>query len=173
MTIIKQGLPRFHLALGARNFPSQHTIYQQLHNYPVGADAGQKYKAGARGNKYNITPARRAFLSGLKGYICIKANMELESRVRSGLSGKSPRSYGLPFLGDNNYLLSRLEPVEEPEPAHWYEQVQSETEGLTDITRLTMAIDREDMAKTRSSLFAPIKEPTKTIPEKAWVEVGY
>jgi CRISPR-associated protein Cas5t len=175
MTTIKPGLPRFSLALGALRFPQKHTVYQQLHNYPVGAEAGQKYKGGAKGNKYNITPTRRAFLSDLKGYICIKAPMELEDGIKNGLNGNSARTYGLPFLGDNNFLLSKLEPVENPEAAFWFERLLSEPPNSTpsNVTRLTVAIDREDMSGTRSFLFAPTKEPSRTIPENAWVEVGY
>lgn len=175
MTTIKQNLPRFSLALGARVFPLAHTMYQQLHNYPVGADAGKKYKAGAKGNKYNITPTRRAFLSDLKGYICIKSESEFENKIKRGLNGNSARTYGLPFLGDNNFLISKFELVTSLEPAYWFEKVLTEPEeGLfKGVTRLTIAIDREDMSKTRSELFAPTNEPSRMIPDNAWVEVGY
>lgn len=175
MNLIKQDLPRFLLALGALSSPAVHTVYQQLHNYPVGADASKQYKEGAKGRKYNITPTRRAFLSDLKAYICLKGNTELEDAIRNGLGGTSLRTYGLPFLGDNNFLLSKLEPVDNPRPAYWYERMLSEMEKTHDrrVSRLTVAIDRQDMSRTRSELFAPTRTPSETIPEKAWVEVGY
>lgn len=172
MTLIQKDLPRFLLALGAVSFPAVHTVYQQLHNYPVGAEAGQKYKEGAKGRKYNITPTRRAILSDLKAYICVKASEEFEHSIEGGLRGDSIRAYGLPFLGDNNFLLSKLQTIENPGPAYWYERVSSETEARS-VSRLTIAIDRQDMSRTHSGLFAPIRTPSETIPEKAWVEVGY
>ncbi|MFV9692159.1 MAG: hypothetical protein ACNY01_14540 [Desulfobacteria bacterium] len=41
------------------------------------------------------------------------------------------------------------------------------------ITRLMISIDRSDMSKTKTALFAPTRERTKEIPTKAWVNVGY
>lgn len=174
MTTIRHELPRFRLALGALSLPAVHSVYQQLHNYPVG-NTGKENAARAKGNKYNITPTHRAFLSDLKAYICLDGHANLENQIRNGLSGNSARTYGLPFLGDNNFLISKLEPVTTLLPARWFERVTSEPkEGLPKgVTRLTIAIDRQDMSRTRSALFAPLSEPSETIPDNAWVEVGY
>ena len=174
MTVIRHDLPKYRLALGALSFPLIHTIYQQIHNYPVG-NQGEENAPRTKGSKYNITPTRRAFLSDLKGYICLDASPEFETQVKDGLRGKSPRTYGIPFLGDNNFLISRLEPVNDYQPAYWYEQILSEqSEGMRNhATRLTVAVDREDMSRSRSALFAPTTEPRKSIPENAWVQVGY
>jgi CRISPR-associated protein Cas5t len=173
MTLIKQGLPRFRLALGALTFPQEHSVYQQLHNYPVGT-SGKNHAPKTKGSKYNITPVRRALLSDLKAYVCVDG-VGIESQVRKGLKGNSQRSYGLPFLGDNNFLIDRLEPVEQQPEAYWFERIMSEgSEELRErTTRLTIRIDRADMAQTQSALFAPISEPSHEIPESAWVEVGY
>lgn len=175
MTLIKRGLPRFQLAIGALVFPHQQSIYQQLHNYPVGSTTGKEHAPNTMGNKYNITPVRRAFLSDIQALICIRGNSQLEDQVTQGLRGELPRAYGLPFLGDNNFLISRLEPIQEPDPAHWFECItEDEGNGLRKhVTRMTITIDRADMAQTQSALFAPIDEPCAEIPEKAWVEVGY
>lgn len=174
MTTIKHDLPKFRLALGALSFPSIHSVYQQLHNYPVGS-TGKENAERAKGSKYNITPTRRAFLADLKAYICLDARADLENQIKSGLLGSTARNYGLPFLGDNNFLISKLEPVTTPLPARWFERVESEPrDGLPKgVTRLTIAIDRQDMSKTRSALFSPLSEPSETIPDNAWVEVGY
>ncbi len=190
MTLIKsEGLPKFRLALGAQSFPLQHTIYQQLHNYRVGGqemvpdpeNLGTKItveKLGLRrtkGNKYNITPTRRAFLSDIRAYVCLKDDDVFEGQVLAGLKGESPRAYGLPFLGDNNFLLDRLEPKDKLEPAQWFVPLRSGDDGglREHVTRLTITIDRADMSKTHSELFAPTPEPTTEIPGDAWVEVGY
>ena len=181
MTTIRNGLPRFRLSLGAISLPSVHSIYQQLHNYPVGntgketPERANETAERAKGNKYNITPTRRAFLSDLKAYICLDSHADLENQIKSGLSGSTTRTYGLPFLGDNNFLISKLEPVTTLLPARWFERIASEQqEGLRKgVTRLTISIDRKDMSRTHSAIFAPLNEPSTKIPEKAWVEVGY
>ncbi len=175
MTLIAKNLPHFDVALGALQTPLEHTLYQQLHNYPVGS-SGQERAESCKGNKYNITPVRRAFLSDVRGYIAMRNNEALEEQVKLGLRGETPHVYGLPFLGDNNFLLDRLQPVGEPEPACWYEPLKAEAEGegpRFGVTRLTVAIDRADMSQTRSTLFAPGNQATKEIPETAWVKVGY
>jgi len=174
MTLIKTELPRFNLALGALSFPRNHTILQQLHNYPVGSTGKEKAYL-AKGTKYNIQPVNRAFLSDIKAYLCLNKNEELENLVLSGLTGRSPRTYGIPFLGDNNFLISKLKPVTVLEPVYWYVKITSELEeGLPNgITRLTTKINREDMSQTKSELFAPSKKCSTTIPDNAWVEVGY
>ncbi len=174
MTTIRSGLPQVRLALGSEALPLVHGLYQQLHNYPVGA-TGKDHAPFTRGNKYNITPVRRSFLSDLRAYICLDGDDHLADRVLKGLAGKLDRAYGLPFLGDNNFLLDRLEPRENPGPAFWWEPIDPGDEpGLRDnIARLTIAIDREDMTRTQSGLFAPGLEATTQIPDRAWVEVGY
>ncbi len=174
MTLIKQGLPQFRLAVGALTFPAQHSIYQQLHNYPVG-NSGKEHAPNTKGNKYNIKPVRRAFLSDIQAVLCMDAASSLEQQVLKGLRGEILRGYGLPFLGDNNFVIDRLEPLEAACPAYWFERLTEEqSEGMRKhITRMTIVIDRADMSQTQSALFAPTEEPSTQIPEDAWVEVGY
>jgi CRISPR-associated protein Cas5t len=174
MTVIQEGLPRFKLALSALELPAKHSLFQQLHNYPVGS-SGEDNKSGARGSKYNIAPARRAFLSNLKGYICIEGNTVFEKQLQLGLQGKAARSYGLPFLGDNNFFLDRFEISPIPERTHWFVRaaVEEEHNMLDNITRLTIKIDRADMSKTETDLFVPQYCQDGSIPESAWVEMGY
>lgn len=174
MTEIKKGLPVFKLAIGAIGFPEKGSVYQQLHNYPVGT-TGKENAERARGNKYNITPVKRSFLSDIRAYLCLDGNECLENEILKGLKGESSRQYGLPFLGDNSFLIDKLEPCGTQEKAHWYCRVDSDDdEGLkTRITRLSIRVDRADMSGTDSALFAPIPEASIEIPESAWVEVGY
>lgn len=175
MNVIAAGLPAISIALGALALPSQQRIYQQLHNYPIGADAGAQYEAGAKGRKYNISPASRSFLSDLRAYVCLEGNQELEQLVLEGLAGRRPRAYGLPFLGDNNLLIDRLEPVERREPAYWFERIETDDgDGIhPGTTRLTVTIDRANMAGTRSFLYAPTGAKTVEIPGRAWTAVAY
>ena len=174
-TLIKGNLPAMEIALGAvKNLPQQQSMFQQLHNYPVGT-SGREHKDATKGNKYNITPARRSFLSNIHAYIAFRGSGKFENLVLDGLAGKLKRTYGLPFLGDNNFLIDRLELVETPNPARWYERIDenSRDETKQNITRLTITIDRVNMTNTVSALFAPTAQPTGTIPETAWVSVQY
>ena len=171
MTLTRSSLPRVKIALGAKKLPKIQSIYQQLHNYPVGADAGKKYKEGARGTKYNITPVRREFLMHFAGYICIDNNPELQDKIKRGLLGDTESRYGLPFLGDNNFLPDRIEIVDKLPKAHWFLKLDKTSEPVSESTRLTISIDRSQFAETRSALFAPSK-PSDSIPEDAWIEVG-
>jgi CRISPR-associated protein Cas5t len=174
MTLMKQHLPHAKIALGALALPQVHSLYQQAHNYPVG-NTGIDHAPLSRGSKYNITPVRREFLSGIRAYICLEDNPELAERVRNGLRGEHNASrYGLPFLGDNNFLIDILREEVDRQPACWYEKVTENDaqRPRSRTTRLTIMIDRKNMANTTSALFSPCPEPQIDIPENAWVSVS-
>jgi len=179
MTVTRFGLPSVRIALGADpNYPlpSVQTLFQQLHNYPVGA-SGKERKDDAKGSKYNITPVRREFLFGLHAVVAIDFldHGSIEDQIRNGLAGEPPRSgarYGLPFLGDNAFLLDKVEILNEPAAALWYRRLDAEGGAVPDSTRLTSWIDRQDMSKTRSALYAPDVEATAEIPEAAWTLIS-
>ncbi len=182
MTLIKADLPSVSIAVGAiaeekSAFvpPMTQSLFQQIHNYPVGT-SGKERAPLTKGNKYNIVPARRAFLADLRAYIAVRGDEVLEEEIRDGLTG-SRSHYGLPFLGDNNFLPDRLEEITEErrQPIFWYERVdESGTGRLREYTtRLTNVIDRADMSQTRSALFRPISVATNHVPDSAWVSIGY
>ena len=174
MTVTREDLPYAKIALGALNFPYVHSLYQQAHNYPVGKEAGAKYVPLAKGSKYNITPVRREFLSDIHAYICLEDSCDLEDRVRNGLRGKyNAARYGVPFLGDNNFLIDVLREETDPQPAYWYEKIAEHDSGgpRPRTTRLTITIDRQNMANTTSALFFPCSEQRQDIPENAWVTI--
>jgi CRISPR-associated protein Cas5t len=88
----------------------------------------------------------------------------VEGLIRRALDGSDPRparEYGLPFLGDNAFLIDKIEVREGPVRAHWYRRVGSEAEtgAIPRSTRLTTWVDRQDMSKTRYDLFAPGDDP--------------
>src|SRR5260370_25467876 len=117
MTLMRRDLPSLEMALGAVRIPEVHSIYQQLHNYPVGA-SGKERAESCKGAKYNIQPVRREFLSGIDAYVCCRGNVQLEGAARLGLTGKPSgelRPYGITFLGDNNFLLDVLREDVEPQ----------------------------------------------------------
>jgi len=172
----RPGLPSVKLAIGAPEgnnpFPCVQSAYQQLHNYPVGTSGRERAKS-AWGNKYNITPVRREFLSGLRAIVCLDDNADLEDRVRRGLNGEfNFARYGLPFLGDNAFLLDRLEEMGSVPATHWYRQItDSGGRPHPRTTRLTVWIDRVNLSRTVSYLYAPEDDATSEIPQAAWTEV--
>jgi CRISPR-associated protein Cas5t len=173
MTLMRSNLPRVKIALGALCFPQVQSLYQQAHNYPVGKEAGAQYAPQARGNKYNITPVRREFLSNLRAYICLDENPDLEQKVRNGMLGQyNATRYGVPFLGDNNFMIDVLREEVERQPAYWYEKITERDDRgpRARTTRLTISIDRQILANSSSALFAAT-EQMLDIPETAWVVV--
>ncbi len=181
-SLMRPDLPALELALGALGtdrtgnaipfddaFPRMQSIYQQLHNYPVGA-SGKERAASCMGNKYNITPVRREFLTDLRAVIGVKSGDDFLDRIKRGLAGEFPR-YGVPFLGDNNFLLDRAE-LREPTSAYWFTPVTAGGTGPQLRTaRLTIQIDRANLSKTTSKLFAPLSEATPTPPPEAWIPI--
>ena len=183
MTVTRPDLPPARVALGAVGstlqaaLPTVQTIYQQLHNYPVGA-SGKQRKEDTKGNKYNITPVRREFLADLRAVIALEfpAHPEVEAAIRQALDRMHPRSvprYGLPFVGDNNFLIDKLTICDQPGPAFWFCRLDDSAEGgpTPSSTRLTTWIDRQDMSRTQSFLFAPQPIADEEIPASAWSEI--
>lgn len=193
-TLTRDGLPTVELALGvpefqrrrgrtvpidpADLFPRVQSIFQQLHNYPVGA-SGKSRAAECKGNKYNITPVRREFLSNLRAVIAIRADDGTKNRICSSLGAEPPAAadgprYGVPFLGDNAFLLDRMEVLTEPGLVRWFEKIAAASDSgpLERTTRLTQVIDRADLSRTTSALYAPQTEPRPEPPPLAWTEIA-
>jgi CRISPR-associated protein Cas5t len=127
----------------------------------------------AMGSKYNIKPVTRAFLSSIDALIAVDSP-EIEEGLRRGIRGESGRSYGLPFLGDNAFLIDRIEEAGETVTAYWYCRLNgSEEIEKKRISRFTTKIDRGDVSRSKTALFAPLKEPSREIPLSAWMEVVY
>jgi CRISPR-associated protein Cas5t len=151
------------------------SLFQQLHNYPVGRDAGMPAEM-AMGNKNNITPVRRELLVGLSAIIAIddQGQSDLEQRVPRGLRGDlNAGRYGLPFLGDNSFLIDRIDVVSDALPVRWYERIEAKSGGpRPHVTRLTHFIDRADMSRTLSALYAPASVSSLEPSEAAWQHVG-
>jgi len=169
-TEIRYGLPRLRIAVGAISTPELSTIYQQLHSYPVGA-SGKELSARTHGAKFWITPVRRELLVGYDGMIGVQSeDGGLLELARKGLRGEldSPR-YGLPFAGDNNLLIDRIDFLDEPLPVHWYARIQPDDPPRKRSCRLTVGINRTDNSRTTSLLCAPLAESQRRPPETAWV----
>ena len=170
VTDIREGLPVLGIAVGLVSPPERCSLYQQLHSYPVGA-SGKELSSRTHGAKFWITPVRREVLVGFDGVIGVRsADADLLMRVKNGLRGElQERRYGLPFAGDNNFLVDRLDVVNElPPTTRWYTRVQPGDPPREGSCRLTVGISRTDNSKTTSFLYAPEADAQTQLPESAW-----
>jgi CRISPR-associated protein Cas5t len=189
-SLLKRGLPPVQVAIGipefrlrprgrevvplAELFPRQQTVFQQLHNYPVGTSGAERAES-TKGNKYNITPVRREYLSEVRAVIAVRGNDSLADRIRQGIAGElAGERYGVPFLGDNAFLIDRLQLVDDLRSVRWFERIDSHgSNGIRErTTRLTVLIDRADLSRTTSALYAPQPEATDPEPPQlAWTDI--
>lgn len=171
VTLRRKDVPRFQVAIGERCEAQVNSLYQQLHGYPVGG-SGKDLAALAHGSKYCIVPVRREVLTGLDLMIGIRANDEgLVDKIRSGLHGSGVR-YGLPFLGDNSFLIDRIDVLAQPLESNWYCRLgDGAPDGACNTCRLTVDIDRMDSAKTSAELYRRAENQTDLPPESAWTWV--
>lgn len=170
-TLVRADAPALRIAVGSlRDGPPEvSTLYQQLHTYPVG-NSGKELKENAYGTKYWIAPARRELLVGLDAVLGVETSDEaLLQRVRDGLAGGLPgRRYGVPFAGDNNLMVDRVEVGDAPPSAWWYERIEPGMTPRRGSCRLTVGIDREDNSRTTSAVFAPVDARVDEPPAGAW-----
>ncbi|MGO9919298.1 MAG: CRISPR-associated protein Cas5 [Isosphaeraceae bacterium] len=175
-TLARPDLPRFSLGLGLPpgiEPPRVESIYQQLHNYPVGSQSGTGPEL-ARGRKNNITPVRRELLCDVQAIASVASeDQRFLAALRRGLNGQeNSNRYGLPFLGDNNFLIDRIEEIDR-QSVRWYTLIrENDRRPRVSTTRLTAHIGRDSMAETRSALFAPETQVSEQPPETAMVPVG-
>lgn len=168
-TEIREGLPKLRIAVGVISPPELSTVYQQLHSYPVGA-SGKELSARTHGAKFWITPVRREILAGYDGMIGVQTeDGDLLTQVKRGLRGEldSPR-YGLPFAGDNNLLIDRIDVLDQPPPTRWYTRILPNDPPRKGSCRLTVGIHRTDNSRTSTLLCAPLESPQSRPPEAAW-----
>jgi CRISPR-associated protein Cas5t len=156
--------------------PQVAVLYQQLHGYPVG-NSSKELANRTHGAKYHIAPARRELLVHFDVVIGVRSVDEdgarVLARVGPGLAGTLEcERYGLPFAGDNNWLIDRIDVAMEPFAACWYTPVRPGDGAREGTVRLTSVIDREDSARTVAGLFAPSAVASRNVPEEAWVRSG-
>jgi CRISPR-associated protein Cas5t len=175
MTLMRNDLPPLEVAVGVIRMAEVQTVYQQLHNYPVGSQ-GKERAESCKGNKYNIQPVRREYLTGLDVYLCCRDNPEIEDRIRRALRGErtagEPARYGIPFLGDNNFLIDRIEEGAAA-AARWLAPLSGkEAQAGSGRMRLSVWIDRADMRHTRERLYVWSDALSNTPPHHCWTQVA-
>src|SRR4051794_16036897 len=176
-SVTRDKLPVFRLAIGLPEgaaLPRVGSVFQQLHNYSVALGNAGIRPEFALGRKNNIAPVRREMLCDLRIVAAVQAEEDFEDLIRRGLRGEcnEPR-YGLPFLGDNNFTVDRLDEVE-PRPARWFALADAGRgePPRSGTSRLTTYVDRAATIGTRSALFCPADESSVEPPESAFVPVG-
>jgi CRISPR-associated protein Cas5t len=206
-TLTKDDLPVFELASAARprdprrhslgaksgtHLPGSGVLFQQLHALPVGSTNKHRIPL-TKGNKHHISPGRREVLWGIRGVCLVRADSAFESKLQAALR-ETPwkledggSRYGVPFLGDNSFMLEELQAIEpDHSEVEWLVQVQQREQsfdmGFGDEEddfgesstpfRLTLWADRAGMKTTRSAFFQTKPAPLNTPPSNAWVTVG-
>ena len=170
VTLTRKDAPCLEIAIGQVREGSIQSVYQQLHAYEVSRSSAEtglaRFREGCKGAKYRITPKRRDVLVGLDCVLGVRASPVLVGAIKAGILGEVPH-YGVPFAGDNNFFLERLE-VTEPVPARWCVATSQPNRGLL---RLPVWNDRGDSRRNRYQTFL-FSDPNQSIPDSAWVTVG-
>ena len=137
--------------------------------------AGQIKYMVFRGFRCSLFFVHNYFDRNFRQFNSLNGGQNKPCRYIQGIKGNTKRLYGLPFLGDNNFLIDKLIVIkpEKLKDAYWYIPEKKVRELMDNSTRMTITINRSDMSKTKSMLFVPVKEEAGYIPEKAWIEVDY
>lgn len=171
VTPVSPDAPPLQICVGELGRSTKSSLLQQLHTYPVG-NSGKEFKERTFGGKYWIAPVRREFLVDFHCVVGVRGPQSLISRVKAGLEGAhNDERYGLPFAGDNQLLFDRIAAHPDPLLALWYTPLSSDDPPRCGSCRLTVSIDREDSSRTSMVLFAPVAQPTRDVPDSAWVWV--
>lgn len=168
-TQMRDDVPPLQIAVGVRCFPNVATVFQQLHSYPVGP-SGKALQQRTHGSKYWIAPVRRELLVDYHAVIGIQGHrFDLAERIRKGIRGELKEArYGLPFAGDNNLMIDRIDLLDSAPPSYWYERLEAGGPVRRGSCRLTAAIDRSDSSRSLSFVYAPTSEAISVPPEAAW-----
>lgn len=141
---------RIALGLKGERLPLRGRVYQQLHRVKGGLEEPGNRKAFERskGTKPDIRPYFREFLFGVKsynhdstdevssaryrlhgfeGYIGLN-HPPLEELVFKGVEEPATLDcWGLPFMGDNNFFLERIEVSNQPSSCRWFSKYQGQS----------------------------------------------
>lgn len=153
------------IAIGMKHTPQRGRTYHQLHVNPQNPKADEIQRA--KGTKQRIRPYWREVLINLEGYIGLK-DERLEPLVRQGVNEPQTLNYwGLPFMGDNNFFLERLDVIPEPEKCQWFCPLEPENVGRDDrYIYLSIWTDYASSETSNSLLFS-----MRDNLDKAWVTI--
>lgn len=171
-TLVRPDAPPLRIAIGSVKPSHIGSLYQQLHIYRVGTDSKEDADRiknwPCKSYKHHIRPCRREVLIDFDVQLAVEGDSELLDQIVKGITDGLPDSYGLPFLGDNNFLIDVIDILEVPREVRWYERLSSEVGPREASCRLTVGIDRSDSSQTTRALVAPVEEPVSEPPEGSW-----
>ena len=106
-----------------RRIPRVQTVYQQLHNYPVGTSGQRPGRVGARATSTTSRRFAANSSSSLRAVIALDGNADLEDRVRRGLAANSTPAATACRSSATTPSCSTVWKSCRPLPeAHWYER---------------------------------------------------
>jgi CRISPR-associated protein Cas5t len=171
--LVKSAYINTRIALGTFNLPRKGRVLQQLHKGKPGSDNAERVK----GRKPKIDVFWRELLyDSLEGYIGLD-NPELEPLVIQGINNPQNLDYwGLPFMGDNNFFIERLDIVQETRKCEWFTLLNSNTSPNNQrLYYLSVWTDYQDSRNSKSLLFQliPSKETTPLdLDSDTWVMIS-
>lgn len=175
ITLIREDLPPLKIAIGIPEKAKSEIaiLSQQLHQYSVGA-SDKKLSEKTYGAKAWIAPVRREVIVNLDLVIGVQGEKWLCDRILNGLNGELAEDrYGLPFVGDNNFLIDSIEVFDrlpESQTYRWYSPLGQNVRPRHGSCRLTLWIDRANNTKTKTEIFSP-SHFCFTPPESAWIDL--
>ena len=166
----KKDFPDAQIAIGQKHRPLRGRVLQQLHKMHKGTITAEELER-AKGNKTKIDVFRREHLCDLEGFIGLR-DEKLEARVRKGINEPSTLSYwGLPFMGDNNFFLERIEVCDKPEACQWfYPFTGKRLQRGGRLHFLSIWTDYETNTRSRGLLCA-LTPHQESPPSDAWIQI--
>ena len=137
--------------MGTFNLPRKGRVLQQLHKGKASSEDTER----AKGRKPKIDIFWKELLyDGLEGYIGLD-NPELEPLITQGINNPQSINYwGLPFMGDNNFFVEKLDIVQEVKECQWFSLLKSSTSPQNQrLYYLSVWTDYQNSTNSKSLLF--------------------
>jgi CRISPR-associated protein Cas5t len=149
--LVKSAYINTRIALGTFNLPRKGRVLQQLHKGKASSEDTER----AKGRKPKIDIFWKELLyDGLEGYIGLD-NPELEPLITQGINNPQSINYwGLPFMGDNNFFVEKLDIVQEVKECQWFSLLKSSTSPQNQrLYYLSVWTDYQNSTNSKSLLF--------------------
>ena len=149
--LVKSAYINTRIALGTFNLPRKGRVLQQLHKGKASIEDTER----AKGRKPKIDIFWKELLyDGLEGYIGLD-NPELEPLITQGINNPQSINYwGLPFMGDNNFFVEKLDIVQEVKECQWFSLLKSSTSPQNQrLYYLSVWTDYQNSTNSKSLLF--------------------
>lgn len=156
---------------------------------------GETLKAAferSKGTKPDIRPYVREFLFGVKSYNDVSAggasgaryrlhgfegyiglnHLQLEELVSKGVKEPATLDYrGLPFMGDNNFFLERIEVSDKPSPCRWFSKYQGQPLPRGERLHYLSVWTDYDTDSRSSTLPFTLSSIQESPPNEAWIPI--